>query len=132
MDVLQYWRPNLDQERLIQGRLSADFWHCFFDLIELSHAIRHWTNERNEANRKASRIKKGGWQAAAAKAETHEMRARHLAAEKVWRLGELIHADADRDLAIRIVELTGLTQTLRSHETANFAPIAIDAFDGSL
>ena len=77
-------------------------------------------------------VKKGGCEGAEQRAETHEMRSRWLAAEKVWNIERLAKTQEERLLASRIVARISLVKSDRSHERAEFAALAMSAFGGTL
>lgn len=128
----RFWRPAVDASRFSKAGLSDGVFDEFFHLVHLCHCVRHWASEKQDAKRMAKHHKGMGWEASGRTAETHEMRSRFLAAERVWLLERAAACDADHRLVVQIMHKSGLEKKMRSHEQANFAAIALSEFDGAI
>ena len=52
MDVLVYWRPQIELTAFEQGPVSEGTWRAFLQLVELCHCVEHWREEVRDARSK--------------------------------------------------------------------------------
>jgi hypothetical protein len=95
MDVTEYWAPEIDWSRFVQGAVSDPMWRSFKDLVTLCHCVEHWrellrslrltrapaayyTPETRHARKK----RLDEWKRPITECENHMHRSAHLADEK--------------------------------------------------
>jgi hypothetical protein len=146
MDVLEYWRPNIDWSGFKQGPVSAQMWQHFQNLVQLCHAYRYWQSAAQENRRQPiqrslygnesahmRRKHRQEWQGAIDRCEDHMYRAAYLAAEQMSAMSFLI-SDSDTgkpDWVFWMALRLALADQPR-HERARCNAGAFDSFDAEL
>ncbi|MCZ6592412.1 MAG: hypothetical protein O7B98_14910 [Alphaproteobacteria bacterium] len=144
MDILEYWKPEIDWGPFQRGAVSDDMWLKFTELVQLCHAHRHWEeevrvarsiplprplhSESNYRRRKRARERKVD----IIRREDHMYQAGFLAAEKISEMSYLISPenkgspDSNLYFALRYA-----VAHQPSHERARFKAAAFNTFDAS-
>lgn len=150
MDVLKYYTPQIDWERIQQGPLSDDVWSAFRDALQLCHAYKHWKDVARETRRSRPgpsslysestyqrRKRRREWELQIKQDESHMYRAAFLAAEKLWAIAHMMEGRKDTPdwhFSLALMKAVGaetMTNTLTGHERANFDVLAFDEFNAN-
>ena len=143
MDVLEYYYPKIDWERFSQDSITNDVWSIFCEIIMLCHAYKHWKVVGREHGRQryqalhytestyGRRKRKDERKAEAATFADHRDRAAFLAAERLWKIANLVgdrKDSQDWNLSLALMLAVGLNNKTK-HERANFDVLAFDQFE---
>jgi hypothetical protein len=145
MDVLEYWRPNIDWSGFKQGPVSAQMWQRFQNLVQLCHAYRHWQLAAQENRRTPNqrplyqesaykrRKHRHEWQGAIDSCEGHMYRAAYLASDQMAAMSFLIsESDAGKPDWVLWVALRLALRDQPNHERARCNAAAFAAFDAEV
>lgn len=127
MDVLQYWKPSIEQQNFRRSDFSDEFQRNFFEFVQLVHCVEHWKGEqqsmRTDRLFRGDELKDG-----IRKVKGHEMRARFLAAERAFKMVTVDCSESEQKFGIYVIKTIGLTPSMRSHETADFSKFFVTAW----
>lgn len=106
MDVLEYWRPNIDWRQFDQGAVSDAMWSHFRNVVMLCHAYEHWKAAANDTrltpprsyvgmpeSKRDQKRRRSEWEQKIGIQEGHMHRAAFLASEQIALMSYLLTND---------------------------------------
>lgn len=147
MDVLEYYDPLIDWRQFSQGGVSDDVWRAFCDAVRLCHSYRYWKEAAVQTRRSRPpvpfydeskymrRKRRQEWELGIKGHENHMYRAAFLAAEKLWKIADMVRDRKDSPdwhFSLALMHGVGakaIMNTMTGHQRADFGVLAFDRFD---
>lgn len=129
MDVLEYWKPEIDWIAFKQGTISDAIWESFRELVQLCHAFRYWQQSEKSLRgvpRSRDKLIMQDNRKMLENATNNKLRAAYLASDRMAKISNELSSKLDGSLYMRLRIAVDYRQP---YERRLWDVLAFDSFD---